>query len=238
MSAKVVLLAAQTARSQAYVQTLISRNIEIDHVVLLEKSEKRKGALPYTPEACVIDDLFVPDFSIPLADSLAILQCPVSHMLTDDLRSSELRQALEDINPEVVIYSGYGGQLVPADLCTQWDFLHVHAGWLPEYRGSTTIYYSWLNEGFCGASAILLEPTIDSGPVLMRKKYAVPGLGVDPDYVFDNAIRANLLADVLAHYQENESWPQRIVQEEVDATTYYKIHPVLKNIIARNQGVA
>ena len=35
-------------------------------------------------------------------------------------------------------------------------FLHVHGGYLPDYKGSTTNYYSLINENTIGASAIFL----------------------------------------------------------------------------------
>lgn len=232
VSEKIVLLAAQSARSQAYAQILGARKLLPDHVILLAPSAKRKGKPTYIPESHPMGDLFVPDLSISLEQSLTALGCPVEQMSSDDLNTNELFATLEKISPQIVIYSGYGGQLVPTEMCTRWQFLHVHSGWLPNYRGSTTVYYSWLEEGYCGASAILLEPSIDSGPILMRKKFAAPSPEIDPDYLYDNVIRANVLADVLAFHQENGGWPEFCEQAESDATTYYKIHPVLKNILA------
>ena len=81
-------------------------------------------------------------------------------------------------------------------------FLHIHSGWLPEYRGSTTVYYSLLNDGDCGVTAILLKPEIDNGDIVARKKYPAPAYGVDIDHLYDNAIRADLLSEVLAELDE------------------------------------
>lgn len=40
-------------------------------------------------------------------------------------------------------------QIVKAPLLLSWAFplLHIHSGWLPDYRGSTTSYYSLLERG-------------------------------------------------------------------------------------------
>ena len=62
---------------------------------------------------------------------------------------------------------------------------------MPEYRGSTTVYYGLLNDGNCGVTAILLKPEIDNGDIVARKSTAPPS-SVDIDHLYDNAIRADL----------------------------------------------
>ena len=50
-------------------------------------------------------------------------------------------------------------------------FLHIHGGYVPAFKGSTTNYYSLLAEGQLGASAIFLTEDLDSGPKLHRQKF-------------------------------------------------------------------
>ena len=81
-------------------------------------------------------------------------------------------------------------------------FLHVHGGFLPDYKGSTTNYYSLLAEGSVGATAIFLTVEIDSGPILNRCKFPVPPDTLEIDHIYDSAARAKVLIQTLKEYQE------------------------------------
>ena len=109
-------------------------------------------------------------------------------------------------------------------------FIHAHAGWLPEYRGSTTIYYSLIDRNDCAVSVIELKPKIDTGDILARKRYSAPIPGIDIDYIYDNQIRADLLSETLRSYWENKEFDMIISQNEEKSTTYYVIHPLLKHL--------
>lgn len=234
MTGNIVFLAAQTARSQAYGQAMLANKLIPDHIILLAASNTRKGKAASVPDKAPIGDCYVPDLSVPLEKTLAEMKKPVIKLETSELDTDQLGEIFKELEPSVVIYSGYGGQIVPPALCKEWDLLHIHSGWLPEYRGSTTIYYSWLEKGWCGASAILLHAQIDQGPILFRERYEPPGKGVDPDYLYDTTIRADLLIKALEYYKKNNSWPEKVDQNEQDGSMYFKIHPVLKNILYRN----
>ena len=142
-----------------------------------------------------------------------------------------IRDILLKLSPDLVIYSGYGSQLVkPLLLDTNIPFLHMHSGWLPDYKGSTTLYYSWIAEQNCAVSAIYLLPGIDEGPIILRKKYPLPPPpGIDPDYIYDSAIRADLLIAVLKQIIKEKKNPDAEPQSE-KGSVYYIIHPVLKHL--------
>jgi len=111
-----------------------------------------------------------------------------------------------------------------------------HAGALPNYRGSTTIYYSILQEQNCAASAILLANDIDTGPIVASKTYPAPPTNIDIDYIYDSAIRADLLVTVLNNYAEHGELPTPIHQEIEEGQDYYIIHPVLKHLAMLSIG--
>ena len=49
--------------------------------------------------------------------------------------------------------------------------MHVHSGKLPEYRGSTTLYYSLLEKNKVAASAIMINEGIDTGDIVYFKEF-------------------------------------------------------------------
>ena len=168
---------------------------------------------------------------MPLEDSCQARQWPITTLACESVNAPEVVQTLHKLAPKLVVYSGYGGEIVSSELLgLNAPFLHIHGGWLPDYRGSTTIYYSILQERNCAASAILLSNDIDTGPVIARESYPVPPAGVDVDYVYDSAIRADLLVKVLGDYVKQGGWQTLTPQNIAEGRDYYVIHPVLKHL--------
>jgi len=129
-----------------------------------------------------------------------------------------------------VIYSGYGSQIVPKSLLEiGTPFLHLHSGKLPNYRGSTTLYYSWLIEQSCAVSAILLDEGIDTGNIVGKKTFPPPPNGIDPDHIYDPSIRADLLVEVLKEFSTRGKF-NNLTKQDNKGKTYYVIHPVLKHL--------
>lgn len=228
----VLFLAANTARAQAYAQALESRNIRLDKCIIFDDDAGAKEGKPQIPKRTAggLPDLFLPDLSIPIAQSCQVISENLLQLTTTDINDPQILDAIAGIAPKLVIYAGYGGQILGPDLlkCAP-AFLHIHAGYLPAYRGSTTIYYSLLNENRCGVSAFLMQPDIDMGPIIARKHYPAPPAGLDIDYVYDSAIRADLLVEVLERWQVKGEFETICQQEAESGKTYYIIHPVLKH---------
>ena len=138
---------------------------------------------------------------------------------------------------EVLIFSGYRtGILRNAAFEIGKRFLHVHGGYVPDYRGSTTFYYSVLSRGMMGASAIWMDSGIDTGPVLARRQYPVPQ-GIDIDYVLDPLMRADTLVHVLTQRAQTGEWPDTEYFSASDGEIFHKIHPVLKHLALRRSGL-
>ena len=111
---------------------------------------------------------------------------------------------------------------------TKKKFLHVHGGFLPDYKGSTTNYYSLIDENTIGASSIFLNEDIDSGPLLIRKKFKPPKDKMQLDHLYDSEARAEVLIETLRNYVESEIFETNKNIE--NGETYFIIHPVLKHI--------
>ena len=226
----ILFLAANTPRSQAYAQALVGRGVKLSNVILFDRPgavQPGKADLPQRPDIPTAVPL--PDPAITLMQSLTQLTDRLLRIEVDSVNDATVVAAVTGLRPELVIYSGYGGQLVsPALLSLGPPFLHAHSGWLPDYRGSTTVYYSLLAGEGCGVSVIQLVPVIDQGPIVARRRYLPPPQGVDIDYFYDSAIRADLMAQVVTDWDKN----RRL--DEVAATSsgadYYVIHPLLKHL--------
>jgi methionyl-tRNA formyltransferase len=123
-----------------------------------------------------------------------------------------------------MIYSGPGGTILRKDILSAGPkFIHVHPGWLPDFKGSTTIYYSMLINSEVGASVIFFEEGIDEGPVLFQRKYKITERDIDFDYVLDPLVRTKTLIEFFRKGELNHE-----IQEK-GGNTYFIIHPLLKH---------
>lgn len=227
--ADTLLLAAYTSRSQAYAQALCRLGLTPGRVLLFGDASKDRPRAVRGEAAAAAGKLFIPDLDETLAATCERAAWTVERAAPGDINHPDLARRLAEIRPGLVVYSGYGGQLVGRELLGLGiPFLHMHAGWLPEFGGSTTIYYGWLREGRCAVTAFLLDPEIDNGPIVARRRYPLPPAGVDVDHLYDGAIRADLLVRVLAIRAERGQLPS--LPREGVRRTYYVIHPVLKHL--------
>ncbi len=231
----VVLLAAFTARSQAYVQALAHAGLQPEMVILFGSEKAPPPGEGLARNRVAVPGLFLPSLDISLPQTIKKHHWNYEELFATDVNDSVILDTVRKHKPKLIVYSGYGAQLVRKDLLQNGaPLLHIHSGWLPQYRGSTTLYYSWLRENRCGASAIFLEEGIDTGPVLAKRHYPPPPPGVDPDYLYDTAIRADLLIAVLRDYRSKGLLLPKA--QETVGNTYYVIHPVLKHLaLLRNE---
>jgi len=232
----ILFLAANTARSQGYAQALINAGYALNSAVLINKPGKNApGQIKADTSIVQInktqDDLFYPDFSIPLSDSLGILAQRVDMVDSGTVNDKKIIEIIRASNSDLVIYSGFGGEIVKTEVLSLGPrILHMHSGYLPEYRGSTTVYYSILNENRCGVSAILLREEIDVGEIVKRIWFDAPSKDINIDYSYDIAIRSYTLVQVLNEWNENKDFTNVTEQSMDEGDVYYVIHPLLKHI--------
>ncbi len=171
------------------------------------------------------------DLAESLTETLARMAMPYVLVRDKDINSPAMAETISKIKQKYIIYSGYGGAILRQHLFRLGkEYLHVHAGLLPKYRGSTTAYYSILRESAIGATAIFLSEGIDQGDILYQEAFPLPDFPVDIDYVYEPWTRARVLARTLRHYVENGLTFTAIEQPVEDAETYFIIHPVLKHL--------
>lgn len=226
---RALFLAARTTRSQAYAQAMAAAGLRPGHVLICGEPEQSAAAAPQSAWPMV--EVALPDLDEPLESTCGAAGWPTEILPQRDVNDRAITERLAALRPSCVIYSGFGGQIVgPAALGLGIPFLHAHSGWLPRWRGSTTVYYSMLEARECAASVLVLDPQIDAGPVLARQRYPLPPRGFDVDRLYDAAIRADLLCRVLAEIQQLGTLPAALATEGEPSQTYFVIHPVLKHL--------
>jgi methionyl-tRNA formyltransferase len=233
-------IAANTSRTRAYLAAL-ERNKLLPSWCLLLDDESEKTKIGQTRGNSFNTQNFEPnenawtesnfDPNMPLEPWLQRLGLNYIKSNTQDIHSDEVIGLIKAAKPDVLIYSGYGGVLLKESVldCGK-NFLHVHGGFLPDYKGSTTNYYSLLAEGSVGATAIFLTVEIDSGPILKRCKFPVPPDTLEIDHIYDSAARAKVLIQTLKEYQEKGEFSYLKEDKTSKNNLYYIIHPVLKHL--------
>lgn len=229
------MIAADTSRTRAYLSALERNGLLPAWVLLLETSadESRPGQAKSSRNLLADDpawpeSVFNPTAPLrPWLDRLGI-RYDVSPVA--DINAPETIELIAACSPQVLVFSGFGGALLrDAVLGTGKQFLHVHGGYLPDFKGSTTNYYSLLAEGQLGASSLFLTAEIDSGPVIIRRRFTAPTDRTRIDHVYDSAARASVLVDTLKAWRACGHWNVELPASR-GGDTYYIIHPVLKHL--------
>ena len=230
-----LFLAAYTSRSQAYAQAMRHHGFVPGRVLLFGEKTRDQGRDLAGGKTGGEIDVFFPDMSEPLGETCRKAEWVTETAPQGDVNDRAIIDAVKTQKPAFILYSGYGGQLVRQGLLDLGiPILHMHSGWLPEYGGSTTLYYSWLNEGRVAVTAFFLDAGIDTGDLILRRRYPLPPAGMDVDHLYDGAIRADTLVRVLKDYDATGVFP--VTPRIGDARTYYVIHPVLKHAALLSRG--
>ncbi|MCP4602458.1 MAG: hypothetical protein GY847_18410 [Proteobacteria bacterium] len=233
------MILADTARTRAYAQAL-AQNELAPNVALIMRNESDR-LLPGQTTNDPADGVRIPPDrfsnvgfvfkpSEPLEDTLTQSGISFHYIPSVDINSDEVIGAIRERLESVFIYSGFGGAILKEEILgVGKKFLHIHGGYLPDYKGSTTNYYSLIDENECGASSIFMEKEIDGGPILMRKKFAPPEDRREIDYIRDTTFRAKVLVETLQEYHVEGDWRFE-APDNSGGETYFIIHPVLKHI--------
>lgn len=243
------MVAADTSRTQAYLQSMIRHQILPAYVLVLESASK----IPLPGQLTTSIDLneesstdtehsevwsearFDPKQQlIPLLEEYKI---PYELAPNKDINDDSVVDIIRERPETVFIYSGFGGVLLRKNLLSAGKkFLHVHGGCLPAYKGSTTNYYSLLAENSMGASSIFLSEEIDSGPILLKRSFPSPPDMTKIDHIYDSAVRAKVLVETLKKYKTSGRWEFEL-SNNAGGETFFIIHPVLKHIAMLQKGV-
>lgn len=216
---KIGMVAADTSRTLCYIEELIKHNLKPNHVILLINNEENLLPGQNNNELCskIIEILDLEAITYEISSN-------------SDINSKEVLDILLQRSESTFIFSGFGGVLLRNNILDSGKkFLHVHGGYLPNYKGSTTNYFSLLEENVIGASSIFLTKDIDCGPVLARKFFSAPIDRTEIDHIYDSKARAEVLIETLQKYKDLGFFDFDL-NSNVGGETFYVIHPVLKHL--------
>jgi folate-dependent phosphoribosylglycinamide formyltransferase PurN len=223
------LLAADTGRARAYIDLLAAAGLVPAAAVVVQT--RGASTAPATGAATPLFDNVTP---LPAALSRAGVR--FTSVSAERLDDPALVAAVASL-PQLVVIAGPPGALLGPAFFGLEDkrYLHVHPGRLPDYRGSTPMYYQLLAEGGFTATALFIEESIDTGPIVAARDFAPPYDPTSIDLAFDPWMRAVLLREVLGRYAAGE---ELLGHPQPDGgTTYFVIHPILRNVATfRNEG--
>jgi methionyl-tRNA formyltransferase len=206
----IAMLGAETARTRAYLVALRDSKLLPSDMVLLEQLDNRGMH--------------------GIADLAHASGMRVVRIVATGINEPDVVTAVAALAQTYVIFSGPAGAIVRQRLfATGKKFIHVHPGRLPDFRGSTTIYYSLLAENKVEATALFLDEVIDAGPVIGRAQFDAPADRREIDAGYDANIRAKLLVDVMRNFATRGAFAD-VPQPKQAGKTFYIIHPVLKHL--------
>ena len=236
----VAMVAADTSRSRVYIQALIRNHLLPNFVLLL--GNKTSTVLPGQINSSELmdknqdletgDDCWTEaniNLLEPIQVTLERASIDFEQLEISNIHDPAVLKLIHDRSESTFIYSGYGGVILREEqFLTGKKFLHVHGGYLPDYKGSTTNYYSLIVDNSIGASSLFLDENIDNGPMLRRKKFPPPEDRTQIDHIYDSAARAKVLIETLQEYINSGEFQFKKDLEKGEI--YYIIHPILKHI--------
>lgn len=215
----VYLLAADTSRSRAYVDILSKEKLKFEHAIIFgEKKYKKIQGL---------------DNTLNNNDSLTELLTKSGTEFTEidqlDINSIEIFNELKKIKKKYIVFAGISGSILEKRILSlDHQFIHIHPGDLPDFRGSTTIYYSLLKNGKITATAIFMNEKIDEGKIIDKMNFDPPEDRSTIDHFFDPFIRSRLLLKIMLNYLKKKKING--TKQKGKGKTYRVIHPLLKHI--------
>jgi len=136
------------------------------------------------------------------------------------LKSEEAVVQLAEFHPDVIIVAAYG-QILPQSVLDipKYGCINVHPSLLPRFRGASPVAAAILaGDDFTGVSIMLMEPGLDTGPILARAQIPVSARDTTGSLTDKlSQVGARLLQEVLLRWLRGELTPQ---PQNEDKATY------------------
>ena len=212
-----IIIISNTLRSIEYLKELKLKKILPTSIIYLNNGKKNR-------------------FSKILRANNFFFSCKVKKYLSTQINKKISSYILRQ-KSNIVIFSGYPGDIIKDKfLLSKKKFLHSHPGNLPDYKGSTTIYYSLLKEKKIFCSTLILNHKLDSGKNLLTKIYKTPKNIFDIDCKYDSKIRATNMIETLLSLK-NKNKKNKNKKNNNKSNLYFVIHPVLRSIVFKKRKI-
>jgi methionyl-tRNA formyltransferase len=253
-------LLINNARSKSYIQALSKKSFLPSFVIFLDiEGKKTEGVLKSgTTEAEIVRQSFnnrqyffydtqrresaVPTdykkpekylFFDPEKDVVEFLEeNGVNHRVIQckSINDDNVVDAISKAKPVFFLFGG-GGILRKAMFNTGKRFIHIHPGEIPYFRGSQCIEWSILYGKPCVATAFFMTEKIDDGEVILQKEYANPELeNNNIASLYSSYIRTDTMLDAIERFVIDGKFQQSNLGSDGPGT-FYKMHPVLTNLV-------
>ena len=160
----------------------------------------------------------------PVKEAAAELELRI--LQPDSVRSDEFADAIQDLNPELIVTAAYGKILPRRILEIPRACINVHASLLPKYRGASPIQACLFNgDEISGVTIMLMDEGMDTGDILTQSSVAVP-LDMNAGELTERLaeLGADLLTETLPGFISGEIIPLK--QNESEATV---VRPVTRS---------
>ena len=152
---------------------------------------------------------------------------------SDNIDQKKIISFLLNLKEKIFVYSGYGGKIIKnKHILNKKILLHSHSGKLPEYKGSTTIYYSLIKNKKIYCTTFIMNNEIDKGRILLIKKYKLIKQIKNIDK-YDNQIRAENILFTLNNFNQLIKSKRKYANADKNSH-YFIIHPILRYIALKN----
>ena len=205
MQKKFSLILANTSRSYQYFNQIRKTKLFVDKILYYSKKRSKL---------------------IQMLEKYK-LKNKILNINSNNINSVSIKKILKKWNSEYILFSGYKGEIIKSNFLSKKNIVHCHPGYLPRFKGSTTIYYSLLKNFTIDVTLIKINKAIDSGNILFRKKFNVPkNLKLIEKY-FDDYIRAETFVTFIKS-SKNTSNKQK---KNRGNGYYYIAHPVIRDMV-------
>ena len=201
------IIISNTSRSISYLKELKKENLKPNLIIYLNDKSNNLNSKIIKKKR-----FFFPKSGLKIF---------ISKKINDKISNFILKKKIK-----YLIYSGYPGEIIKnQNLLQKLKVIHCHPGKLPEFRGSTTMYYSLLKTKKIHCSSILLNKDLDKGKILLTKRYPVPNSINTIDKKYDDKIRAIHLIKTVKNLKNLKT-----IKQNAKKIPYFTSHPVFMSI--------
>ena len=198
------LILSETPRSLIYLNKIIKHKIKINKIILYSKKFGE-----------------VYKFINKKNKKNLLIYCK-----SNNINSITIDKNLKLNKKNINIISTYPGEIVNNSSLLKKKLLHCHPGDLPQFKGSTTIYYSILLKKRICVTIFIMSKSIDKGEIVYKKYFNKPRDIKKIETSFDTNIRSLTLIDFLKN-KKNINYSN--ISDKF--LTYYIAHPIIRQLV-------